>query len=340
MRDLSHSNYAVNDFREWQADYAAHNIPTFPVGPDKRPMVRHYSKFGLIGSTKIASKFADATAIGFMCGKRSGITVLDVDSKEERILADAVSRHGNTPIVARSGSGNFQAWYRHGGERRLIRPRPDIPIDILGAGFVVGPPSTVEKGSYEFIQGSLDDLSNLPTLIDAPALVPAEAPADWGSMCRGAGRNVALFRRSARAAHHCDDFDQLLDYAQTQNEQFGEPMPDTEVVKVAKSVWKMQSEGRNRFGQHGAYVPLDLSRKLARSNPDAYALYGVLKAENGPDSIFYIANGMAETVINFGWYRLRRARKLLIELGLVVVVRPATQHCPALYRWPRAHTLQ
>ena len=241
MRDLSHSNYAVNDFREWQADYAAHNIPTFPVGPDKRPMVRHYSKFGLIGSTKIASKFADATAIGFMCGKRSGITVLDVDSKDERILADAVSRHGQTPIVARSGSGNFQAWYRHAGERRLIRPRPDVPIDILGAGFVVGPPSEVTKGRYEFIQGSLDDLSILPTLIDAPALVPAEAPADWGSMRTGAGRNVALFRRTARGAHHCDDFDQLLDYAQTQNDQFGEPMPDTEVVKVAKSVWKMQS---------------------------------------------------------------------------------------------------
>jgi hypothetical protein len=111
-------------------------------------------------------------------------------------------------------------------------------------------------------------------------------------------------------------------------------MPDAEVLKVAKSVWKMQIEGRNRFGQFGAYVPLQLSRKLAQT-PDAYALYGVLKAENGPNGIFPIANAMAETVIGLGWYRLARARKVIIGLGLVEQVCPQTQHKPALYRWPR-----
>ena len=238
-----------------------------------------------------------------MCGKRSGITVLDVDTADERILADAIDRHGKTPIVARSGSGHFQAWYRHGGERRLIRPRRNVPIDILGGGFVVAPPSRTAKGTYQFIQGSLDDLASLPTLADAPTIVPIETPSDWGRMRDGDGRNNALFKLLGRAAHNCDDFEQLLDYAQTRNAELGEPMPDMEVLKVAKSVWKMQIEGRNRFGQFGAYVPLQLSRKLART-PDAYALYGVLKAENGPNSIFPIANAMAETVIGLGWYRL------------------------------------
>ena len=111
-------------------------------------------------------------------------------------------------------------------------------------------------------------------------------------------------------------------------------MEDAEVVKISKSVWKMQCEGRNRFGQFGAYVPLNLSRALART-PDAYALYGVLKAENGPNSIFPIANAMAETVIGLGWYRLARARKVIIGLGLVEQVCPQTRHKPALYRWPR-----
>jgi len=53
-----------------------------------------------VSSAKIASRFADATAIGFMCGKRSGVTVLDIDTKDEGILADAVNRHGKTPIIA------------------------------------------------------------------------------------------------------------------------------------------------------------------------------------------------------------------------------------------------
>ena len=104
----------------------------------------------MVGSAKIASKFGHAPAIGFMCGKRNGITVLDVDCKDERILADALDRHGKTSVIARSGSGNFQAWYKHNSERRRIRPDRRVPIDILGSGVVVAPPSQSAKGSYEF----------------------------------------------------------------------------------------------------------------------------------------------------------------------------------------------
>jgi hypothetical protein len=330
---------ANSSFDKWQADYAAHGVATFPVDANKRPMVSRNNKFGLAGSSKIASNFASAPAIGFMCGRRSGVTVLDVDTTDERLLAEAVDRHGRTPIIARSGGGHFQAWYRHAGERRLIRPRRDVPIDILGAGFVVAPPSRIAKGSYQFIQGSLDDLGSLPTLNDTPALTPTEAPADWGTMREGDGRNDALFRLLGRAAHSCDDFEQLLDYAKTKNEQLGEPMEDARVVSTARSVWKMTREGRNRFGQHGAYVSLNLSRALART-PDAYALYGVLKAENGPDSIFPIANGMAGTAIGLRRYRLANARTVIIGLGVVEEVCPQTRHRPALYRWARPKTRQ
>ena len=110
MEDLSQSNCEVNPFGRWQADYAAHGVATFPVDANKRPMVSRYSKFGLVGNSKIANKFADAPAIGFMCGRRNGITSLDCDSKDERVLADAMNRHGSTPLVARTGSGHFQAW--------------------------------------------------------------------------------------------------------------------------------------------------------------------------------------------------------------------------------------
>jgi hypothetical protein len=326
-------------FAQWQPVYAEHNIPTFPCGPDKRPAVTNYGRFGLAASNQIASR-SGADALGFMCGKRSGVTVLDVDTTDEGILADALSRHGKTRIITRSGRGRFHAWYRHNGERRWIRPRRDMPIDILGGGYVVAPPSRVAAGQYQFVEGSLNDLHSLTVLHNlAQGLSVDATPTDWANMREGDGRNAALFSLLGRAAHRCDDFDQLLDYAQTQNGQLGEPMQDAEVVKVSQSVWKMQCEGRNRFGQYGAWVPLKLSRKLAQS-PDAYALYGVLKAENGPASVFPIANGMAQTAIGLRRYRLANARKVIIGLELVEEVCPQTRHKPAFYRWPKPQGLE
>jgi hypothetical protein len=315
-------------FSDWQADYAARRIATFPVDADKKPMVRHYGRFGLASSRRIADRFAGAPAIGFMCGPRSGVTVLDVDTNDERVLADAVDRHGRTPIIARSGSGNFQAWYRHAGERRLIRPRRDVPIDILGAGFVVAPPSKVAKGSYQFIQGSLDDLESLPTLNDAPAFVP-----DMRGMRQGDGRNNRLFKLGLRHVKSCDDFDQLLDWCRTQNDFCAQPMEDKEVMGIAQNVWRYESNGLNRVGRFGAYFPIEEINKLV-GEPDDLCLLAFLRAHNHPDSTFMVANGLAKRL---GWCRERlvAARRRLIQARYLTMIRQAGQHTPALYRWGR-----
>jgi len=325
-------------FAEWQPAYAQRGIATFPVTAHKKPAVSNYAKFGLPASNKIISRFASADALGFMCGKRSGITVLDVDSTDEKVLADALDRHGKTPIIVRSGSGNHQAWYRHGGERRIIRPwGRALPIDLLRGGYVVAPPSRVEKGEYQFIEGSLDDLGNLPTLeklrIEQPALIAIEPPAEWAKRREGEGRNNELFRLLRRAAQKVDDFDQLLEYARTQNDKFAQPMADEEVLKVANSVWAMKSEGRNRFGQIGAWVPLELMRTF-KSDLVTLGLYSVLRAENGPNSIFPIANAMAKSV-GLSLHSFRESRKKIVRMGLVEQISPDTQHKPAQYRWAK-----
>ena len=54
-----------------------------------------------------------------------------------------------------------------------------------------------------------------------------------------------------KAAHHCDDFDALLDVALTANANFLPPLPEDEVMKVAKSDWGYTERGENRFGRHG-----------------------------------------------------------------------------------------
>src|SRR5262249_13851466 len=147
--------------------------------------------------------------------------------KDERVLGDALNRHGKTPIIVRSGSGNYQAWYRHNCERRHIRPwGRELPIDVLGGGYVVAAPSRVEKGDYRFIEVSLEEIANLPTLQNTRAQIrsDAELPAEWASKREGDGRNNQLFKLVGRAAHQVDDLDQLLDYARTQNAKFVEPM--------------------------------------------------------------------------------------------------------------------
>ena len=333
---------AARFFADWQADYAAHDIATFPVGSDKKPLVSRYNRFGLRASSAIARRYPDAPAIGFMAGRRNRITIGDVDEVGEKSLQRFLDHHGNTPVIARTASGKHHAWYRHNGERRVIRPEPEINVDILGGGFVVAPPSRGVTGEYQFIAGSLDDLDKLPVMRNVPGIAVAsdgyEVGPELAEMRNGNGRNAALFRLVGRAAQHADDIDQLLDYARTRNKCCAEPMTDAEVTKIVSNVWKMQCDGRNRFGQFGAYVPWAVVNDLALANPDALALLNVLKANNGPNSTFPIANAMAETIISLGWRRFAQARKAIIGLGLVKQVSPQTQHKPAMYRWP--HQIQ
>src|SRR3982074_679541 len=111
-------------FAQWQPIYAEHGLSTFPVrivAGAKMPMAKNYLRAGRHYSARLAEQFPDAQAFGFALGARTKITVLDSDSNDDRILADAMSRHGKTRLIVRSGSGNFQAWYRHNGEGRHIR---------------------------------------------------------------------------------------------------------------------------------------------------------------------------------------------------------------------------
>src|SRR5689334_21480776 len=114
----------------WQLEYAKHDIPTFPVKQDKTPAIKNYLKIGLAGSRRLLPRFGLCTALGFPLGSRTRITVLDIDHDDEQFLTDCLRSYGNTPIVVRTASGNFQAWFKHDGEKRLIRPYQDLPLHI------------------------------------------------------------------------------------------------------------------------------------------------------------------------------------------------------------------
>jgi hypothetical protein len=261
------------------------------------------------------------------------LTILDIDTSDERALADALDRHGPTPIIVRSGSGNHQAWYRWHGEKRWIRPDPDKPIDILGGGFVVAPPSRGTKSNYQFIEGGLDDLNRLPALsgldIASPPLSPTSIPGE--AVAKG-GRNNELWRLCMRSARYCDDFDSLLDVARTRNEDFLPPLTDSEVVKTAHSAWGYTQRGENRFGRPGVFIDAKEANDLILSDPDGFVLLAFLRANNGPASTFMVANGLAE---HLGWTpkRLARARRRLEGTHIRMVRPPTTFNGPARYRW-------
>lgn len=329
----------VGLFGQWQKAYAAAGIATFPVR-DKRPAVKGYLGAGLKASADFAIKFPEDDQFGFAC-RRSGIAVLDVDTPDESILWDALSEFGPTPIIVRTGSGNHQAWYRNGGEGRHIRPDPSRPIDILGDGFVVAPPSRGSKGSYELIQGTLDDLVALPTMrhpVVAPTPPAAYSSANCELIAEGK-RNQTLWRLCMVHARTCAKIAELMEHAMQLNRtRFYEPLPDPEVLRIIASAWLKELSGENWFGT-GHRIVLDHAEvdDLLNTDPDAFILLTILKRHHWGRE-FVVANAMHRSMPDGGWRRERftATRARLEALGKILVVEPIGYRRPARYKFKGA----
>jgi Bifunctional DNA primase/polymerase, N-terminal/Primase C terminal 1 (PriCT-1) len=321
-------------FAAWQPRYAERGIPTFPVNIEtKKPLVKGYLNLDLSDSRNLIAKFPATEAFGFAVGSRTGITILDIDSSDESDLSDALALHGRSKIIVRTGSGNFHVWFRHNGEPRLIRPSPNVPLDILGAGYVVAPPSWGTTRSYEIIKGSLDDLRDLPVMRGLPTNYTGPvAPEFTTEPIRQGERNNKLFKHCMRAAHHCDCYDALLDVARTFNDGFLPRLSDDEVIRTARSVWGYTTRGMNRFGRPGVFFDADEANHLIRTDPDGFMLLAFLRANNGPERVFLIANALAK---HLGWTRKRMAAaRRRLEGAYVYAVRSASRDSgPARYRW-------
>jgi hypothetical protein len=298
-------------FAEYQPRYAEQNVVTFPVGRDKKPAIKNWQKLGPKGSAQLAVKFCDSDTFGFPLGPPSGVTILDVDTKDESILHEAQDRCGQSNLIVETGGG-YHAYYRYGGERRHIRPwGPEVPIDVLGGGYAVGAPSVAAKGQYEIIHGTLEDLKNLRPL--SVMLDELRKPIPDGK------RNQTLFRMSLEQAAHADDFETLMDALRTRNMDCTRPLPEFELEAVARSAWKYEVEGRNLVGRGKAVVLSHsmIDRVLGESH-DAYVLLTILKRNHwGRD--FALANAMA-AALGWGLPRWRKARSVLVRLGIIACI--------------------
>jgi hypothetical protein len=206
----------------------------------------------------------------------------------------------------------------------------------LGGGFVVAPPSLGTRGEYTILNGTLADLEKLPALQGLDNIETAPRPLNIGDArlvkIPEGNRNASLWRYCMRQAHCCDDFDALLDVARTFNERaFFESLEGREVVKVVDSVWRCTTEGMNRFGQTGSWSPTAEANRLVPAYPDAFLLLTYLRANNRPKREIWVANGLSE-ILQWPIKRLSRARRHLITLGYLELIRRPAQGRAAVYR--------
>ena len=267
---------------------------------------------------------AKADGIGIVMGQSSGITEIDIDAPGEAYIAAAIERFGPTPVVIRTASGKSKLWYRHNGEGRLIRPTPEMPIDVLGDGCTLAPPSwnEVRASAYMFVNGSIPDIQHLPTIrTDDFAVLHAQSP----SAVRCGERNDTLWRFCMGQARYCDDVEALIDAAESWAACFQDPLNKHEIQSCARSAWKYEESGRNFVGlKKPTVTAMDLAMDNLIDKPDAYTLYQLLCRWHPSRPIFAIAPTAMSNAGNPPWspHRISHARDVLLERMFIEEVSP------------------
>jgi hypothetical protein len=119
------------------------------------------------------------------------------------------------------------------------------------------PPTRGFRGTYEIVEGTVDDL----VLLTAIQRSTPETQASFPAMVSHSGRNNALFNAlCAEARQLPPGLEMFIQRAHEVNKQFGEPTLEARVVKTAKQVFKYLEAGRTTLGQ---------LRRLVQAGPGA-----------------------------------------------------------------------
>lgn len=332
---------ADDTFARWQPIYAERGINLFPVvvsRESKKPLVKNYLKTSRASSAKFVERFGSERSFGFACGKPSDITIIDVDTVDASAVDEARRIFGDSPILIKTGGkGGFQIPFRHNGEGRHVRAISGLPIDVLGGGYAVAPPSLGTQGFYEIVRGALEDLDRLPkaripewlrTLEAVATLAPSSGLTPEGQ------RHQALKERLNRDIWHVDSLDQLLDCAMTFGKHECDPaMDDAEITALASWFWNTKERGLLRRSGHRDW--LTDAAELMTEDRDAAAILVYLRHHHPEGHRFYIANALAKT-LKMDRERFAEKRRYLADCGLIRMVAASsrTKERSALWTWP------
>jgi hypothetical protein len=320
-------------------DLGLHVVPCRPSGDGKSPRVTGYQKRPV---RKVVAQWVRRHSdhnIGIVPGS-SGHLVVDVDVPGDDALAKAIEVFGDTPIIVRTPSGGHHLYFKLGNSIGVVPYEHEgLKGELRGNGVqVLVPPSVNPKTSqsYVFIRGSFADLAHLPTYcgpdlkkhkIKQPSIVSSEKPSE--AKIQKGDRNNFMFQLACETALSAPSLEELVTQVSLMNERLCHPpMSSDEVAKICKSIWKRRSSGTLRSPGLGPYHPLakDLFLKFKgqKRGPDALMLYHELWFANWDRDTFVISpEAMRPLFACMGVAKLRKARDLLLRLGLIRRVRAA-----------------
>lgn len=235
---------------------------------------------------KLALQFPAAN-VAILTGRRSRLTVVDVDSSDPDDLAGAIERFGYTLIIVQTPSGGWHLWYQFAGERTttgLDGQRIDVRAE---GGLVMAPPSWSAKRreAYRFIRGSLTDIARLPPakagslpLHKSYAQEPARMASDGGTGSGGGiatpgSRDRVLAPKIRLAAATAPSIDALRSVSRRLNaEHCSPPLSEAEVEAKVRKTWDYKIKGTLR--PPGTPPYLQMTRvEFDYLADDPYALY-------------------------------------------------------------------
>ena len=298
-------------------------LATIPVEPEsKKPLVMGFQNWRKAPSANSIEgwwqKYPEA-GLGIPTGRLNQLTVVDVDDRG--LIEDALIRFGSTPLQVSTPSGGRHLYYKHAGERNAVRVH-DCKIDVRGqGGFVVVPPTARLDGKiYKLIVEGWNCITRLPGIPDSERSYLGEAK---GKIPEGQ-RDNALFHHCLRQAQACDDYETLLDVAQTFNQDCEPPLPARQVKKTARSAWRYVIDGNNWVGTRGITQIDNDTRDDLQTYPNAFVLFDQLKSSHeGRHPQFAIAaQAMARDGVLAGWSekRINKARRRLVDMGYLKVL--------------------
>lgn len=303
-------------------------------GPEgKAPAIR-WRNTRPLGLEAFTKKMAETRAT--MYGVRlEGLIVLDVDSKDERLLAQLEETYGQAAVVVATPRGHH-LYYRCDG-KELSGMANGLPVDVKRGGghYVVGPGSIRPSGvQYLEIRGRLGE-SPLTSLC-VPAACSADASCQAGKTpwrgpsqkVRPGARHKYLMATAREYVAACETAEELhANLIALREEECLQPdtVSDDEVWRIAVWTFERWSQGRLYGETGGSYqVPRGLARQLYRE-PNALALFCVLRDNHGhrPRATFQLAFGAMKDggLINMSERAFLRAVTKLREVGAIVVAR-------------------
>ena len=329
------SVFASNAFAMWCAGLAV-----LPIRPDRQPSVSGFNRWSRRpGKGTLANWMRDFPDdnIAILPGL-SGVVVVDCDDTDQDEEVERL--FGNTPIsvVSRRGRHRYYMACHCSWPGNLRAFGLDVDIKA-GRSLVIAPPSRHESGHIYLLEGDWSDIKRLPPINAENLRERLSRPLAGGRpdrrFMRDGSRGQWLNDRLCARATSCGSFDALLLEAKALNSQLEpDPLDDAEVFKRAGKVWQDAQAGKLRppsaSRTRTAISALDrLCRLSSRLGPDAMALLLMLQAQHTArcrrgETFAITPRAMADHEVIPGWPRERyeRARDLLLEAGLVVLVSP------------------